>query len=65
MSIASYFVYRLRKMVSFKLSKEIENDVFRHVMSVGQTKKFLVHTRNRTSDLRIPCLDTLPSAIET
>ena len=38
MSIASYFVYRLRKMVSFKLSKEIENDVFRHVMSVGQTK---------------------------
>ena len=27
MSIASYFVYGLGKMVSFKLGKEIEKDV--------------------------------------
>ena len=27
MSIASYFVYRLGKIVSFKLGKEIEKDV--------------------------------------
>ena len=38
MSIASCFVHRTRKMVSFKLGKEIEKDVFRLVTSVEQRK---------------------------
>ena len=38
MSIASCFVHGTRKMVSFKLGKEIEKDVFRLVMSVEQRK---------------------------
>ena len=38
MSIASCFVHRTRNMVSFKLGKEIEKDVFRLVMSVEQRK---------------------------
>ena len=38
MSIASCFVQRTRKMVSFKLGKEIEKDAFRLVTSVEQRK---------------------------
>ena len=39
MSIASCFVDRIiRKMVSFKLDREIGKDVFRLVTSVGQKK---------------------------
>ena len=38
MSIASCFVHRTRQMVSFKLGKEIEKDVFRLVTSVEQRK---------------------------
>ena len=41
-------------MVSFELGKEIEEDVFRLVTSVG------VPTRKGTSDLRIPRSDALP-----
>ena len=52
MSIASCFVDRIiRKMVSFKLDREIGKDVFRLVTSVGQ-KKFWVPMRNLTLDLR-------------
>ena len=32
-------VNRIKKMISFELGKEIENDVFRLVTSVGQKKK--------------------------
>ena len=35
-SIVSYFVKKIRKMVSFKLGKEIEKGVFHLVTSVGQ-----------------------------
>ena len=52
-------VFRIRKMVSFELSKEIGKDVFRFVTSVGQRKKFRVPLRKRTSDLRIPRSDAL------
>ena len=38
MSIASCFVHRIREMVSFKLGKEIEKDVFCLVTSVEQRK---------------------------
>ena len=38
MSIASCFVSRIRKMVCFKLDKEIEKDGFRLVTKVGQRK---------------------------
>ena len=34
------FIDRLREMVSFVLGKEIEEDAFRLVTSVGQRKKF-------------------------
>ena len=33
-------INRIRKIVSFKLGKEIEKDVFHLVMSVGKRKKF-------------------------
>ena len=46
-------VIRMRKMVIFKLGKEMKKDVFRLVTSV-------VPTRNRTSDLRIPRPDVPP-----
>ena len=52
-------VFRIKKMVSFELSKEIGKDVFRFVTSVGQRKKFRVPLRKRTSDLRIPRSDAL------
>ena len=32
------FVNRIREIVSFELGKEIEKDVFRHLMSVGQIR---------------------------
>ena len=36
MSIVSYFIKQIRKMISFKLGKEIEKGVFHLVTSVGQ-----------------------------
>ena len=33
-------VYRIREMVSFELGEEIEKDVFRLVISVGQRENF-------------------------
>ena len=53
-------VNRIREMVSFKLCKEIEKDVFHLVTSVGQRRKIWVHIRNPTSNLRIPRSDALP-----
>ena len=51
-------------MVSFELGKEIEKDVFCLVTSVGQRKNSESGMRNRTSNLRIPRLDTLPLSHE-
>ena len=54
-------VNRIRKMVCFKLDKEIEKDGFRLVTSVVQRKNFpLFLMRNRTSDLWNPRSDALP-----
>ena len=44
-------INRIRKIVSFKLGKEIEKDFFHLVMSVGKRKKFGVPVRNGTSGL--------------
>ena len=38
--VSVMFVYRIREMVSFKLGKEIEKDVFRLVTSVEQRKNY-------------------------
>ena len=32
------FVNRIREIIRFELGKEIEKDVFRHFMSVGQIR---------------------------
>ena len=49
MSIASFFVNRIREMVSFEFSEDMEKYFYRLVLSVGQR----VPMRNRTSDLEI------------
>ena len=51
---------RIREMVSFELGKEIEEDVFRLVTSVGQRKNSESPREIETSDLRIPRFDILP-----
>ena len=54
----SFFIDRIREMVSLELGKEIKKDIFHLVTSV---KKFWVPMRNRTSDLRLfPRFDALP-----
>ena len=49
-------------MVSFELGKEINEDGFRLLKSVGP-RKIQIPMRNQTSDLRIPRSDALPSFI--
>ena len=40
---SAVFVSKIREMVGFELGKEIEKDVFRLVMSVGQIKILSPH----------------------
>ena len=55
-----YNVNRIREVVSFELSKEIQKDVFLSCLERGTKKTFWVPMKNRTSDFRIPRSDALP-----
>ena len=56
---------RIREMVSFELGKEIEEDVFRLVTSVGQIKNSEPHEEMnlRPSDSALRCSTTEPQRL--
>ena len=53
------FVHRIKEMVSFKPSKEVEKDVFHLVTGMGQRKILSPHEELNLRPSRIPCPEAL------